>query len=79
MFGRIISWLKEVMNKMFGLRSETKITGGVPIAVSSEMAAAIQRWHDEYTGKAHWLKEPGSQSLNLPALIASEIATLVTL
>lgn len=79
MFGRIISWLKEVMNKMFGLRSETKITGGVPIAVSSEMAAAIQRWHDEYTGKAHWLKEPGSQSLNLPALIASEMATLVTL
>ena len=78
MFSRIIQWIRGVMNKMLNLQTDPKIAGGVPIAVSSEMADAIQRWRDEYIGKAYWLKAC-SQSLNLPALIASEMATLVTL
>lgn len=78
MFSRIISWLKGVMAKMLNVRDGSKIAGGVPIAVSSVMADAIQRWHDEYIGQAYWLN-CNRQSLKLPALIASEMATLVTL
>lgn len=78
MFTRIINWLKGVMAKMFNTRDGSKVAGGVPIAVSSEMATAIQRWREEYIGKAHWLAK-NNQSLKLPALIASEMATLVTL
>lgn len=77
MFARIIAWLKSVMARM--LRTgEEPITAGVPLAISSAMADAIQRWRDEYSGNAYWLKL-NSQSLSLPALIAAEMATLVTL
>lgn len=78
MFAKIISWLKGVMMKMLNVRTDTRISAGAPIAVSPEMAEAIQRWHDEYTGNAYWLTS-NRQSLQLPALIASEMATLVTL
>lgn len=78
MFARIISWLKGVMARMLSVRDGSKAAGGVPIAVSSEMANAIQRWRDEYIGKAYWLSR-NPQSLKLPSLIASEMATLVTL
>lgn len=78
MFTRILNWLKGVMAKMLNTRDGAKVAGGVPIAVSSEMATAIQRWRDEYIGRAYWLSK-NPQSLKLPALIASEMATLVTL
>ena len=78
MFTRIVNWLKGVIARMLNTRDGLKVAGGVPIAVSSEMATAIQRWRDEYGGKANWLNH-NRQSLKLPALIASEMATLVTL
>lgn len=77
MFGKIIMWLRGVVQKMLNFGG-TKIAGGVDIAVSSLMAAAIQRWHDEYVGNAYWLNQ-NRQSLQLPSLIASKMATLVTL
>lgn len=76
MFARIIAWLRGILSKMLSTGNPT--TTGVPLAVSSDMASAIERWRDEYTGKAYWLRH-NSQSLALPALIASEMATLVTL
>lgn len=78
MFSRITHWLKGVMSRMFKFRNDTRITGGVRVAVSTEMAQAIQTWYDMYIGKAPWLVE-NDQTLNLPAVIASEMATLVTL
>ncbi len=76
MFARIIAWLRGIMAKMLSTGNPT--TTGVPLAVSNDMANAIERWRDEYTGKAYWLRH-NNQSLALPALIASEMATLVTL
>ena len=78
MFTRIVNWLKGVMAKMLNTRDGSKVAGGVPIAVSSAMATAVQRWRDEYIGNAHWLNR-NRQSLKLPAQIAAEMATLVTL
>ncbi len=78
MFSRLTHWLKGVMSKMFNFRTDKRIADGTQVAVSNEMAVAIQNWYNEYIGKAPWLIE-NSQSLNLPAVIASEMATLVTL
>ena len=78
MFSKIFHWLREAMSRMFNLRTDQRMTGGLPVAVSSDMATAIQNWHDEYIGKSPWLKN-NPQNLNLPAAIASEMATLVTL
>ena len=81
MFSKILNWLKGAMAKMLNLTGDKRIAGGVPVAVSSDMAVAIQRWRNEYIGRPDWLAEQGRtrQSLKLPALIASEMATLITL
>lgn len=78
MFARIVAWLRGVMTKMLFPGGLPTMTGGVPLAISDKMTSAIERWRDEYAGNAYWLKH-GDQSLSLPALIASEIANLVTL
>ena len=78
MFTRIVAWLRGIMAKMLYAGSVSTMTGGVPLAISDRMTDAIERWRNEYAGNAYWLKH-GDQSLSLPALIASEIANLVTL
>ena len=78
MFARIVAWLRGIMAKMLYAGNVSTMTGGVPLAISDRMTDAIERWRNEYAGNAYWLKH-GDQSLSLPALIASEIANLVTL
>ena len=77
MFSKIIAWLREI----FARGAEDQGKGAdmsMPIAVSSGMAQAIERWKAEYLGNAPWLAA-GDRSMNLPAQIVSELATLVTL
>ena len=78
MFARIIAWLKGIMARMLNAGDTASLTAGVPLAISNDMANAIQRWREEYAGRAYWLKH-NTQSLSLPALISAEMATLVTL
>ena len=47
--------------------------------LSVEMENALELWHDMYIDKSPWLGKPGMSSLNLAALISSEIARQVTL
>lgn len=47
--------------------------------LSNEMVTALDLWHDVYRDKAPWLTPDTVKSMNLPALIASEIARQVTL
>ncbi len=77
MFAKIVAWLKEI----FKIGAEDQGKGAdiaTPLAVSDAMAAAIDRWKAEYMGNAPWLAAD-DRSLNLPAQIVSELATLVTL
>ena len=46
--------------------------------ITDEMAQAIDRWAHLYANKAPWLEKHG-QSIGLPASIAREVSTLVTL
>lgn len=75
----ISSKIKEILQKMVGVRTVEKTLHVAPI-MSSQMEEAIQLWSDMYKGKAPWIKEPSYAdpvrvvSLGLPALIASEKA-----
>ena len=51
----------------------------IQTSLSTDMTNALDRWYRLYRNEAPWL-EPGKvKSLNLPALVSSEIARQVTL
>lgn len=77
MFQKILAWIREVINKMLG-QSTVKDALKVDIAVSAPMAEALQTWSEMYADKAPWLTKD-IHSMGLPAAIASEIATAVSL
>lgn len=74
----INSWLRGAASRVFGLPADERQSFGLTVAISSEMAKAIDRWYEEYCGRAPWLQH-SQQSLKLPAVVAAEMATLVTL
>jgi A118 family predicted phage portal protein len=77
MLEKIISWLRSVKDRMFGRTNFSAAT--LPqTAITDDMAAAIDRWVALYYNQAPWLNS-NRLSLGLPAAIAREIATLVTL
>ena len=76
MFNRISEWVKRVI-KMLS-KSDVRNKIGVDVAVSDQMASAINLWGRMYEGRAPWLNDT-TQSLNLSVAIASEMARLVTL
>lgn len=77
MFQKILAWIREVINKMLG-QSTVKEALKVDIAISAPMAEALQTWSAMYEDKALWLNKD-IHSMGLPAAIASEIATAVTI
>ena len=77
MFDRFFRWLRGVIDRM--LDSKTAKRVGLTVAISDAMQEAIRRWIDMYKGKAPWLTNTNKQHLGLPAMIASEMATIVTL
>lgn len=77
LFSKIIEWLRKIFTRSMDEQGKGA-DKSLPIAVSSEMANAIDRWRQEYMGNAPWLSD-GGRSLGLPAQIVSEMATLVTL
>lgn len=77
MFAKILNWIKELLQKMIG-QASVKEALKVDVAISAEMASALQVWSAMYENKADWLNQD-VQSLNLPAAIAGEIARAVTI
>ncbi len=76
MFNRFFRWLRGVMNKV--LKTDETRQAGIAIAVTDEMQQAIKDWILMYKGLSPWLAT-NKQSLGIPALVASEIAMMVTL
>jgi hypothetical protein len=73
------NWLKGAIKSMFSAKAIEKAISVQP-AISSKMTDAISLWYSMYTGDCPWLDpETGVESLNLPAQIACEKATLATL
>lgn len=77
MFQKILQWIREVVQKMFG-QSAVKQALKVDVAISSVMASALQTWSLMYENQAEWLTTY-VKSLNLAAAIAGEIARAVTI
>jgi A118 family predicted phage portal protein len=77
MFSKILSWIRDWINKMIG-QSSVKQALKIDIAVSAPMAEALQMWSLMYENKSSWLTTD-IKSLNLPASIAGEIARAVTI
>lgn len=77
MFAKIIAFLRAIFTQNQGTQGKGA-DSSLPVAVSDNMAEAIMRWRAEYTGKASWLSD-GARTLNLPAQIAAELATLTAL
>lgn len=74
----IFQLIRQVIHRMFPAKSIEQVER-VETPLTSEMANALEVWGEMYTNKAPWLSEPNVKSLNLPALIASEIARQVTM
>lgn len=71
--------LKGAIQSMFTSKTIEQALSIQPV-ISSKMQNAIELWYDMYTGNSPWLDPKlGVESLNLPAQIASEKATLATL
>lgn len=77
MFKKILSWIRDWINKMIG-KQTIKQALNVDIAVSSPMVEALQLWTLIYENQSPWLTAD-IKSLNLGAAIAGEIARSVTL
>ncbi len=73
MFRKLLTFIRQVMRRMIPYKNIESVEK-TDTPLSSEMIDALDRWHDMYIGKAPWLKPDTVKSLNLPALICSEIA-----
>lgn len=77
MFTKFLEWIRGVINKMIN-KSDIKSVLGIDVAISTDMAIALNLWMRMYKNEAEWLNDD-VKSLNLASSIASEFATLVTL
>ena len=77
-FSAIKKFIGQVIRRMIPAR-DIESAERVETALTEEFQRNMELWRDLYTGKAPWLFEENMRTLNLPALIASEIARLITL
>lgn len=77
MFQKILTWIREVLNKMINT-SSVKTALNVDVAITPLMADALTLWSNMYINDAPWLTDD-IKSLQLPAAIASEISRAVTI
>jgi len=85
MFNKILSFIRDWIKKMIGKQTVDKALN-VEVAISSEMASAVELWAQMYENDAPWLRSSsyakGTEdvySMNLAAAIAGEIARSVTI
>ena len=77
MFKRFFEFVKGVLGKLIG-KGDIQKKLNIDVAVSGKMQEAIELWTKMYENNAPWINEY-TQSLNLSAGIASEVARMITL
>lgn len=78
MFEKILEWIRKVTARMFQ-NNDVKRAFRVDVAISGGMTEALRLWSRMYVNNAPWMGEDGIVSLQLPAAIAGELATLTAL
>lgn len=74
MLQKFITWIREVISKMFHL-NDAKRAVGADIVISAPMQDALALWQNMFLDIPPWLDDT-TQSMGLPAAIASELARL---
>ena len=78
-FTNLLASIRQVIRRMLPLRSVEQVEQ-IESPLSSEMVNALDTWYNLYRDQPDWVKSDDTvKSMNLPALIASEIARQVTL
>lgn len=77
MFQKIFAWIREVFSKMLN-QSSVKSAMRVDVAITPNMAEALQKWALMYENQSPWLNSD-VKSLNLAAAVSAEISRAVTL
>lgn len=77
-FTALLNKIREVFRKVIPYRTIEQVER-VDTPLSTEMTTALDLWYQLYLNQAPWLSEPGTESLNLPSFISSEIAREVTI
>lgn len=77
MFGRIVSFIKGAINKMFNTSDIAK-DFNIDISTSDEVMKLIEKCSDIYNHKASWLNEE-VKSLNVAKTICEKVAKAVTI
>ena len=80
MFSKILAMIRQVIRKMLPLKTVESVVK-IETPLSAEMINALDSWYQAYCNQSPWLSPDGGKvkSMNLPAMIASEIARQVTL
>ena len=78
MFSKLLGMIRQVIRKMIPLRTVEQVEP-IETPLSTEMMNALDNWYKAYCDQAPWVNDDTVKSMNLPALIASEIARQVTL
>lgn len=73
----LFGWLKGAVRKLIG-KNEIENALKVNTALSDEMSRVITLWRDMYHNRPPW-KSDDVLTLNLPAVIASKVAKMVTI
>lgn len=78
MFSKIMAMIRQVIRKMLPLKTIEQVER-IEAPLSTEMINALDEWYKAYCNQASWVNDDTVKSMNLPAMIASEIARQVTL
>ncbi len=80
MFSKIMALIRQVIRKMLPLKAVEQVEK-IETPLSADMINALDDWYKAYCGQSPWLSADDGKvkSMNLPAMIASEIARQVTL
>ena len=77
-FSRIASMIREVIRRVIPYKSIESVER-IESPLTTDMVNALDTWYDIYRDKAPWKKEDQVKSLNLGALISSEVARQITI
>ena len=78
MFSKLMAMIRQVIRKMLPLRTVEQVES-IETPLSADMMNALDNWYKAYCDQAPWVNDDTVKSMNLPAMIASEIARQVTL
>ena len=78
MFTKIMAMIRQVIRRMLPLKTVEQVER-IETPLSADMINALDEWYKAYCDQSPWVNGDTVKSMNLPAMIASEIARQVTL